>query len=109
MCFHLDNSISIVEVEIGLETIQKQRLKLRKLETFTIAEEALLWKPFIQQKKKGSQPSRRITLKLFQCLFLLSRRMFVEQSALSTASKAANGPPAQLLKKKKKNHCMEIG
>ena len=42
---------------------RKSKLKQRKLETFTIAGEALLWKLFIQQMQ--SLPSRKINLKLF--------------------------------------------
>ena len=47
------------------EYSRKSKLKQSKLETFTIAEEALLWKSFIQQFQ--SLPTRRINLKLFQC------------------------------------------
>ena len=46
---------------------QKIKKKQSKQETFTIAEEALLWKSFFQQMQ--SLPTRRINLKLFQCPF----------------------------------------
>ena len=42
---------------------RKSKLKQSKLVTFTIAEEALLWKSFIQQMQ--SLPSIRISSKLF--------------------------------------------